>query len=119
MKFIRQQKQRPDYDANLRHCIMGQDGDLVMLGLATHEPNMVLLRERVIFNMTKRRLMDASTQSLDAYIHNPHFEFLHMGVLRDYLAYEFETSNVIADAPWDLERVLDDFVFMTFTGMFK
>jgi 5'-3' exonuclease len=119
MQFIRQQKQRPDYDANLRHCIMGQDGDLVMLGLATHEPNMVLLRERVIFNMTKRRLMDASTQSLDAYIHNPHFEFLHMGVLRDYLAYEFETSNVIADAPWDLERVLDDFVFMTFTGMFK
>jgi 5'-3' exonuclease len=118
MQFIRQEKERPNYNPNLRHCIMGQDGDLVMLGLATHEPNMVLLRERVIFNMTTRRLMEASQNgSLDTYIHNPHFEFLHMGVLRDYLAYEFETSNVIEHSAWDLERTLDDFVFMTFTGM--
>ena len=119
MQFIREQKQRPDYNPNLRHCIMGQDGDLILLGLATHEPNLVLLRERVVFNMTKRRLQDShhSTEdntSLDAYIHNPHFEFLHMGVLRDYLAYEFETSNVLASSPWNIERVLDDFVFMTF-----
>jgi 5'-3' exonuclease len=94
---------------------MGQDGDLIMLGLATHEPNLVLLRERVLFNMTKQKLTQAASgNSLDAYIQNPHFEFLHMGVLRDYLAYEFETSNVLQESPWDLEHVIDDFVFMTF-----
>jgi 5'-3' exoribonuclease 2 len=112
------------------------------------EPNLVLLRERVVFSMVKRRLMEAaavlaasqqaaavkrnqdvkdfdesngdnintslSTGRMDAYIHNVHFEFLHMGVLRDYLAFEFETSNVMADSPWDLERAIDDFVFLTF-----
>jgi 5'-3' exonuclease len=113
MDFMREQQQRSDYDPNLRHCIMGQDGDLIMLGLCTHEPNLVLLRERVIFNLVKRRLIEAHSQSLDAYIHNSHFEFLHMGVLRDYLSYEFETSNVLPSSPWDIERTIDDFVLMT------
>ena len=113
MDFMREQQQRSDYDPNLRHCIMGQDGDLIMLGLCTHEPNLVLLRERVIFNLVKRKLIAAHSQSLDAYIHNAHFEFLHMGVLRDYLAYEFETSNVLPSSPWDIERTIDDFIFMT------
>ena len=129
MQFLREQREQPDYDPNLRHCIMGQDGDLIMLGLLTHEPNMVLLREKVIFNMTTVRLekahaaeaaaaMESSSSSvsasLDTYIHNPHFEFMHLQVLRDYLAYEFETSNVLSSAPWDLERTIDDFVFLTF-----
>lgn len=131
MDFIRQEKQRhkeggtSTYNPNLRHCIMGQDGDLIMLGLATHEPNLVLLRERVVFNMAKRKFLDAhyaSTTSaessnggsLGAYLHNSHFEFLHMGVLRDYLAFEFETSNVLSSSPYDLEHTIDDFVLMTF-----
>jgi len=115
MDFIRTEKRRPDYNPNLRHCIMGQDGDLIMLGLATHEPNLVLLRERVVFNMTKRRLSSAQGENgLDSYLLNGHFEFLHMGVLRDYLAFDFETSNVLATSTYDLERTIDDFVFMTF-----
>lgn len=114
MQFIREEKQRPNYNPNLRHCIMGQDGDLIMLGLATHEPNLVLLRERVIFNMLKQKLRQAELGGLDAYIHNSHFEILHMEVLRNYLAFEFETSDVLQEAPWDLEHTIDDFVFMTF-----
>jgi 5'-3' exonuclease len=67
MQFIREQKQTQDYNPNLRHCIMGQDGDLVMLGLATHEPNLVLLRERVVFDMTRNRLAQAAaTNALDS-----------------------------------------------------
>lgn len=114
MQFIREQKKQSNYDPNLRHCIMGQDGDLIMLGLATHEPNLVLLRERVIFNMVQQQLRQAASSGLDTYINNAHFELLHMGVLRNYLAYEFETSDVMGDAPWDLEHTIDDFVFMTF-----
>eukprot|EP00537_Pseudo-nitzschia_pungens_P003083 CAMPEP_0172377958 /NCGR_PEP_ID=MMETSP1060-20121228/69177_1 /TAXON_ID=37318 /ORGANISM="Pseudo-nitzschia pungens, Strain cf. cingulata" /LENGTH=1633 /DNA_ID=CAMNT_0013105669 /DNA_START=559 /DNA_END=5457 /DNA_ORIENTATION=+ len=129
MQFLREQRESPGYDPNLRHCIMGQDGDLIMLGLLTHEPNMLLLREKVVFNMSSARLEKAHaaeaaskdkaassslTSSLDTYIYNPHFEFLHLQVLRDYLAYEFETSNVLSSSPWDLERTIDDFVFLTF-----
>eukprot|EP00980_Cylindrotheca_fusiformis_P027257 scaffold19593_cov103-Cylindrotheca_fusiformis.AAC.1 len=114
MQFIREEKQRPNYNPNLRHCIMGQDGDLIMLGLATHEPNLVLLRERVIFNMMKQQTRQAELGGLDSYIHNSHFELLHMEVLRNYLAFEFETNDVLPEAPWDLEHTIDDFVFMTF-----
>lgn len=114
MDFMRREKCREDYNPNLRHCIMGQDGDLVMLGLATHEPNLVLLREQVVFEMSRQKLLASSSEGMDGYIHNANFEWLHMHVLRDYLAYEFETSCVVPSHPYDLESTVDDFVFLTF-----
>jgi 5'-3' exoribonuclease 1 len=115
MQFMREQRERKDYDPNIRHCIMGQDGDLVMLGLVTHEPNLVLLREQVIFDQRLRSEREAAANSnLDLYIHNANFEFLHMNILRDYLAFEFKTSNVMPGSKCDIEAVVDDFVFMTF-----
>jgi len=115
MQFMREQQQRDDYDPNLRHCIMGQDGDLIMLGLVTHEPNLVLLREQVVFGKRGQQLDAlAAKYGMQVYIHNPNFEFLHMNVLRDYLAFEFETSNVIKRSEFCLERTIDDIV-RTFT----
>lgn len=131
LQFIREQQTIPNYNPNLRHCIMSQDGDLIMLGLVTHEPNLVLFREQVVFDIRRRMnqlIMDGSIGGgnnkkggdnqqkffLDSYVHNDKFEFLHMNILRDYLALDFETSNVVADSPFDLERTLDDFVFLTF-----
>jgi 5'-3' exonuclease len=113
MQFIREQKGH--IDPNTRHCIMGQDGDLIMLGLVTHEPNLTLLREQVLFDWKARKheaIQDMC--GMETYIHNSNFEFLYMNVLRDYLAFEFETSNLIPTSPFDLERCIDDFVFMTF-----
>jgi 5'-3' exoribonuclease 1 len=119
MQFMREQKTAHQhglpttYHPNLRHCIMGQDGDLMILGLATHEPNLVLLREQVLFDARRQTILASVDESLEVYVHNPNFELLHINVLRDYLAYEFETSDVL-DTPWSLERCIDDFVFMTF-----
>jgi 5'-3' exonuclease len=114
MQFMREQRNTPGYDPNLRHCIMGQDGDLILLGLVTHEPNLVLLREQVVFDKRRRDKRARGSRGLDLYIHNPNFEFLHMNILRDYLAYEFETSNVLPNSSFDIESTVDDFVFMTF-----
>jgi 5'-3' exonuclease len=70
MQFMREQKQRPEYDPNLRHCIMGQDGDLIMLGLVTHEPNLMLLREQVLFDK-KRRAIEPLAQKYGVRIRTP------------------------------------------------
>lgn len=148
MDFIRRQKTREDYNPNTRHCMFGQDGDLIMLGLATHEPHFALLREEVVFDQSRKReqqklaelkaksqkekmeklkskmgeesaleiegASDKVSASIDSYIHNSNFELLHMPILRDYLAYEFETREVLPNSPFELEKTIDDFVFMTF-----
>ncbi|KAK4071282.1 uncharacterized protein Triagg1_6313 [Trichoderma aggressivum f. europaeum] len=133
MSFIRSQRTSPNYDPNTRHVIYGLDADLIMLGLATHEPHFRVLREDVFFNEGKNRTCklcgqkgheanncrgapkpaedadnekskDSQTPVLKPFI------WLHVSVLREYLAAELS----IPDLPFkfDLERAIDDWIFM-------
>lgn len=112
-----------------RHVIYGLDADLIMLGIATHEPHFHVLREDVFANDTKPGHCRKCNQPGhiaencrgapkpkpgEEPIEKPlkPFIWLHVSVLREYLAVEMSVPN--QPFRFDLERALDDWVFMCY-----
>ncbi|KAH7134832.1 hypothetical protein B0J13DRAFT_597650 [Dactylonectria estremocensis] len=130
MDFVRSQRASPDHDPNTRHVIYGLDADLIMLGLATHEPHFRVLREDVFFQDSKARTCKLCGQKghearncrgeakakegehdeKDNAVALKPFIWLHVSVLREYLAAELAVPNL--PFRFDLERVIDDWIFM-------
>ena len=132
MEFIRSQRSSPEHDPNTHHVIYGLDADLIMLGLATHEPHFRVLREDVFFQESKARTCnlcgqkghiaeackgeaqpkDGEFDEKDKALTDKPFIWLHVSILREYL--EAELSVPQQPFRFDLERALDDWVFMCF-----
>ncbi|XP_063367692.1 5'-3' exoribonuclease 2 homolog [Cydia amplana] len=129
MDYIRRQRAQPDHDPNTQHVLCGADADLIMLGLATHEPNFTIIREE--FKPNKPRPCDICGQlghemkectgstpeaslvrSDPAFGNQDSFIFVRLSVLREYLEKELQMPNL--PFPYDFERALDDWVFMCF-----
>jgi 5'-3' exoribonuclease 2 len=132
MEFIRSQRSSPEHDPNTRHVIYGLDADLIMLGLGTHEPHFRVLREDVFAQDSKPRtcrmcgqaghearectgqakVKDGDFDEKDSAPTLKPFIWLHVSVLREYL----EAELYVPGQPFrfDLERAIDDWVFMCF-----
>ncbi|KAG6104861.1 5'-3' exoribonuclease 2 [Claviceps sp. LM454 group G7] len=130
MNFVRSQRASPEHDPNTRHVIYGLDADLIMLGLATHEPYFRVLREDVFFQERRARMCQICGQkgheardcrgvNKDESIEGGKapdpaplkpFIWLHVSVLREYLAAELAVPRL--PFQFDLERAIDDWVFM-------
>jgi 5'-3' exoribonuclease 1 len=108
MEYIRLAKAQPDYDNNVRHCLYGLDADLIMLGLLSHDPHFCLLREEVTFGrQSKQKSKELEHQN---------FYLMHLCIVREYLELEFQElkEEGVLEFPFDLERVIDDFILMAF-----
>jgi 5'-3' exoribonuclease 1 len=108
MEYIRNAKAQPGYNANVRHCLYGLDADLIMLGLLSHDPHFCLLREEVTFGRASK------TKSKE--LEHQNFYLLHLCIVREYLEAEFQElmADGVLSFPFDLERVIDDFILMAF-----
>ncbi len=89
MNFIREMKSSPNYPPNTRHVMYGQDADLIMLGLVTHEPHFTLLREVIDFNFHHSSSSTNALKAIQKFTKQSEFQLLHLSILREYLFYEF------------------------------
>mmetsp|Transcript_17244 Transcript_17244/g.32639 ORF Transcript_17244/g.32639 Transcript_17244/m.32639 type:complete len:1546 (-) Transcript_17244:1165-5802(-) len=125
MQHIRDMKNQPGYKPNTRHCMYGQDADLIMLGLVSHEPHFTLLREIVDFGAGFSNNENA-LKAVTKFTKQSDFQLLHLSILREYLNIEFSVNKSFLENSqdsdhdqgqgrgFDLERIIDDFTFMTF-----
>lgn len=133
MDYIRRQRAQPNHDPNTHHCLCGADADLIMLGLATHEPYFTIIREEFKPNQVKpcglcnqpghevkdceglprERLGEFdefAKTSLPA--EEQQFIFIRLTVLREYLQRELTMASL--PFQFSFERSIDDWVFMCF-----
>lgn len=109
MDFLRTRKSQDGYDPNLRHCLYGLDADLIMLSLASHEPNFSLLREEVKFGRN-----ETETAEDRLIVSREKFQLLHICIVREYLDLEFRSHAKNEHYTFDVERVIDDFILFCF-----
>ncbi|KAM4096760.1 hypothetical protein ACJW30_08G129100 [Castanea mollissima] len=135
MSFIRYQRNVSGYDPNTRHCLYGLDADLIMLALAAHEVHFSILREDVLqaqqpvgesasetslkfesgLEKSGGGLFNSSNMvKKSASLAKKPYGFLHVWILREYLELDIKITDPPENFKIDLERIVDDFVFMCF-----
>jgi len=135
MHYIRHQRMKPTHDPNTTHVLYGLDADLIMLALATHEPHFRILREDVFANekidrnkcficgqeghqavmcQGKAKIKDGEFDEKRTAPSRKPYVFLHVPILREYLDAELSFAPGQLAFEWNLERAIDDWVFLVF-----
>lgn len=134
MDYIRRQRANPDHDPNTHHVLCGADADLIMLGLATHEPYFTIIREEFKPNQPRpcevcnqfghetKECTGLTREKSGAYDEmantvtpsETNYIFLRLSILKEYLSKELSCISNNASFKFDLERAIDDWVFMCF-----
>lgn len=104
----------PHWSPELTHVLYGLDADLIMLGLATHEPHFLLLREKMSVVMAGRgRHKHRKKKDMLDYTRDD-FELLELSALREMFQIQFRkfADSGRLNVEYDVRRVIDDFIFV-------
>eukprot|EP00629_Pelagomonadales_sp_RCC1024_P017084 CAMPEP_0119296272 /NCGR_PEP_ID=MMETSP1329-20130426/50488_1 /TAXON_ID=114041 /ORGANISM="Genus nov. species nov., Strain RCC1024" /LENGTH=614 /DNA_ID=CAMNT_0007297205 /DNA_START=174 /DNA_END=2015 /DNA_ORIENTATION=- len=131
ISYVRALRQQEGYEPSTKHCIVGEDADLIMLSLALHEENFLVLRKRMRWEAPEADDVAAEVNHglgamplgvddngiPDAAPHG--FHLVQIDVLRGYLKESLADAALHrrvppAEAARYHERVIDDFVFLCF-----
>jgi 5'-3' exoribonuclease 2 len=130
INYIRRQRKHPNYDPETRHVLYGSDADLIILGLATHESHMTILRDE--YDPNKPRVCDVCQQvghdmkectgipkdklgqnnELSSTNVKTKYIFVDLSLLRDKLHKILEEKADQSSFKWYHKRFLDDWVFL-------
>ena len=121
--YIRKANINPTFN-DLTHCIYGNDADLIMLSLGCHLKNMLLLKKKQKFNNGKKKFIKGNkkfikcNEIINRIKHVPEkpvWEWVNINVLRDCFEFDYEdVKENMKNMKFDLERIIDDFVFICF-----
>lgn len=109
MDYIRQLKMDKAYDPNTRHTFYGADADLIMLSLLTHCPHFMIIREEHIIKKVKQ----GGVQRIDI-TRGTNFQLIYISLLREYFLLEYKPLAKHMKMQFDVERIIDDFIFFCF-----
>ena len=135
IEHVRTSQGQPGYDPNCRHVIVGDDADLIMLALATHELHFSIVRtKRFVDRAAEAAAAAAAAAGVAGFVDSSAqlaehaqaqqeeedlaagWQLLHVPVLREYLEIEFrgDLRALGGDSAAHFERIVDDFVFLCF-----
>ena len=127
MDYIRKQRACTGHDPNTRHCICGADADLIMLGLATHEPHFTIIREEFVPNKPRpcglcgrighdmedcQGVADDEEGEGEVVFAETKYILIHLKIVREWLELEMDMPDL--PFKFDLENIIDDWVLLCF-----
>lgn len=106
MNYIRSRKLNNEWNSNDVTVFYTNDADGIVLSLALHEPNVILLKEANQFTFKENFEIFEPRTSPGELSYNS-FDLVYVGLIREYLMLEFGCDKS------SLENIIDDYVILT------
>ena len=109
---IRQYQKSEKYKEQTRYCIYSNDGDMILLSLLVHEPNIIILQEDNI-SSNEDKVYKHEFDKDKMFIENN--QLIMISVLREYLNIEFYkyfTEVEELNFEYNIDKIFDDFVLL-------